>query len=140
MKKKLIFGLLVVFFSIQKTYSQEWIFVDYTDDDTCYINSKYLSKGDMKIKIWVKEESKKQVYVRKGKSKVKKTVINIEKTLFEFDCENQKYMNHYSVTYNSSGSVIKHYEPLDYQKVWHLIIPGSVGESLLNKACEIYND
>ncbi len=141
MKIKLIVGLLVVFFSVQKTYSQDWNFVcNSLDKETYYMNSSYLSKGDMTIKIWVKKLNEKQIFVKKGKSKIRKTVINEEKILWEFDCENQKEMIHYGILYNSSGSVIKQYEPLDYQKEWNIIIPGSIGESLLNKACEIYNE
>jgi hypothetical protein len=137
MKIKLIVGLLVVFFSVQKTYSQEWNFVcNSLDKETYYMNSSYLSKGDMTIKIWVKKLIEKQIFVKKGKSKIRKTVINEEKILWEFDCENQKSMIHYGILYNSSGKVIEEYEPLDYQKEWSMIIPGSIGESLLNKACE----
>ena len=140
MKTKLVFVLLVVFLSIQKTYSQDWNYVGYsTRYGHYYINSAYLSKDGQKIKIWAKREFEKQVYVKKGKSKIKKTVTNEEKILYEFDCENQRLMHHYSIIYNSDGSATQEYDPLDYQKEWSVIIPGSVGESLLNKVCELYN-
>lgn len=140
MNKKLILLVILLFASIHVSYSQEWNYIGASvSNEFFYMNSSYLSKDGQTIKIWVKKEFEKQIYVKKGKSKVRKKVMNEEKILYEFDCENQKLMIHYRIVYNSAGIAVETYDPLDYQKEWRVIIPGSVGEGLSEKACEFLN-
>lgn len=142
MKQIVILSFILYFFSINNTYSQEgWILAgtNTNSKETYYINSTYISNENQLIKVWTKTVIEKVVMVSKGKSKIKKIITSEKKVLWEFDCENQKLMLHYGITYDNLGNASKTYSPADYEKEWVVMVPGSVGEALLNKACELYN-
>ena len=142
MKYMIIISFIICFLSTNKVYSQEsWIVAAKSIDSkgTYYINSTYISNENQIIKIWIKSIIQKDLWVTKGKSKIKKKVYTENRLLYEFDCENHKTMLLYDVKYNSSGDVISAYNPEEYEKKWEISIPDTIGEILLNKVCELYN-
>jgi hypothetical protein len=125
--------------SINNLYSQEnWIEIGKSSisDETFYINSTYVSNDNNIVKVWIKTTTIKTI---KNKSKSSKKIKTDKKFLYEFDCQNNKLRILYAVYYNSSGNVIDTYNPNEYALDWEIAIPDSLGEYLLNKACELYN-
>lgn len=100
MKHMIIISFIICFLSTNKVYSQEsWIVAAKSIDSkgTYYINSTYISNENQIIKIWIKSIIQKDLWVTKGKSKIKKKVYTENRLLYEFDCENHKTMLLYDV-------------------------------------------
>ena len=126
------------------SFSQNWIEV--TKDkfgNKFYIKSSIVSKGgdlgieDSVIKIWLKKTEKK-ITDQRSKSKRKVYYNAYMLKLMEFDCKNTKSRT-LSITGYSSSGVVLGTESIDYAE-WEYIVPDSVGEILLEKVCELYNN
>ena len=138
-------SLIITLFLSFGAFSQNWI--DVTKDkfgNKYLIKSTYFSKGNdndftstpTSIKIWTKKIVLKiEDKTSKGKGKIYYNPYIIE--LSEFDCENSKSRVLSRIAYTSKGGVIMS-EDLQYSD-WNFIIPESVGETILNKVCELYN-
>ena len=76
------------------------------------------------------------IYYKNGKNH---TLLNgYAVALFEYNCDT-KQSNLLSKTYyNSKGTPVNNYKVAYYDEVWTDVIPDSVGEELLNKACELF--
>ncbi len=125
-------------------FSQNWTEVTKDKfDNKYYIKNSIVSRGgdfgndDSIIKIWTKQTSKSFTDSRSKQKKVYYNIYIIQ--LFEFDCKNSKSKLLSRTFYSSKGGVIfgNDIEPFDTD--WEMVIPESVGESLLNKVCELYN-
>lgn len=151
------FKLLQVFFVISmalvsitslttKGYCDDyWVYVTRNELFTQYYNSSSvkIDKQNKIIQVWIKV-----VYTTKGKSdyleKLKK--INLfrddyfdfkeDLTLMLYNYNEMKNYIKQITYYSASGSVI---DSLKGRNKWNDILPGSIGETTLNKLLEDYN-
>ena len=135
--------LISIFFIGQKGISQDWISVGADNEgDKWYVKSTYVSKNGFgnsqdNIKIWTKQELKKITIKKNGKTL---TYTNAKKLqLVVADCSEQKVKFITTTVYNSQGKIIDNYTIADYEQEWKDIVPDSIGESMLNKICELFN-
>ena len=131
--------LLVILFCLffSKLSAQDWAFVCTNKDgkEKYYIKSTPVSNTEGMIKVWTKSSLPKYTNKRNGK-----TYLNVEsKILYEFDCGERKMQILSIIVYNSSGDIISSYEPKEYELEWKNAVPESIGELLLDKACELFN-
>lgn len=124
--------------------TQDWIFIDSSvNSDILYIKSKYLTKrqdfeNNTIIKVWIKREAKVATIVKNGKV-IKVYNVRILQ-LKEYNCT-QRQTNIISQTvYNSQGKIIDSFQFQDYEQKWTDVIPESIGEAVLDKVCELFNE
>lgn len=60
-------------------------------------------------------------------------------SLYMYDCEKRRSKLIVGIVYDSKGAVKMSLEREHYQVDWITVIPDSVGESLLEYACNMYN-
>ncbi len=140
--KPIIFILTFLFVG-HNSISQDWVYIG-TDvkGDKIWIKSKYVSKrGDYNneniIKVWDKKKSKINTIIKNHKE-VK--VYNVEiLTLCEYDCKEKRRKLITKTIYNSKGDVIDSFTIPDYLQDWTEIVPESVGETILENVCELFN-
>lgn len=104
-----------------------------SDNKKLFLNLKYMNYeeeyGENLIKSWVKCEYK--TYRFKGVNYLKAYSL----TLTYFNCYKRQIKQQKAVYYSAGGKVLETKED-DYAS-WVDIIPDSVGENLLDKACEM---
>ena len=123
---------------------QNWIKVTITNDgDTVYINDTFVKKGgvygidDGVIRVWTKMIF--PVYDLKLNGKSKKYKNAVLKTLGEYDCNNQKTRTITHILYSSDGKVIYNGDNQENEENWTFVVPESVGETILNSICKLFN-
>ena len=142
MKSK-IFTTILLIISLN-TLAQKW--EEVTKDkfgNKYYIKTSYVSKGgqfgsdENIIKIWTKKTVNEIEDKRQNKRKIYKNAYVIE--LIEFDCRNSSTKLHSRTAYSAQGNLIiaDNIDPFDTD--WNVIIPDSVGETIINRVCELYN-
>ena len=100
---------------------------------TYYIRNTYISKNYSVIKIWAKVEYS----FKKLKGKIYK---NVEaKSLYVFNCQTKTIQCEQIAYFNSSGSTIQTSDILFYDPE-KVVAPDSIGELMLNKVCELFNN
>lgn len=141
MKNILLFLLLATNVNL---FSQNW--TEVTKDkfgNKFFIKSKIVSKGDDFgynqdiIKIWTKQIIKK-VTDQRSKSKGKVYLNAYMLQLMEYDCKNMKLRVISSTAYSANGAVFGS-EDFGSFADWEDVIPDSVGETMIEKVCELYN-
>lgn len=55
------------------------------------------------------------------------------------DCNDKKIKIITTTVYNAQGTVIDNYTYEEYEQEWIDIVPDSMGESMLDKICELFN-
>jgi hypothetical protein len=136
MKLKLL--LFIMAFSFASAVSaQDWIYVGQSakDESKYYIRSTPVANNYHK-KVWIKQTNKKITIQKNGKSVVYNDAYDL--ILYEFNCNDRQILIHSMASYSSTGTLLESYKPEEYEKEWSDVIPDSVGEMLLNKACELY--
>lgn len=118
---------------------EEWILAGYSSSsEPYYVNSTLLERDGENITIWIKSITEKKTISKKTKKTIYSNSEN--KILYEFNCSGSKLKLKYAINYNSKGEVISNYKPEEFEQEWEYVVPGSIGEILLNKACELYNN
>lgn len=128
----MIVSAIIVKPSIAQTNKPEWIYVTDTDEyDTIYVKSKYVTKDYQGIKVWTEW--------RTNTKEIDKKIYNyvVSKRLFIIDCNQQrmKMLNMYTY-YDHNKFLDSQQAPYDE---WDEAVPGSIGEVILNKVCELFN-
>lgn len=140
--KSFVIGLAFILFG-KVSLCQDWYYVGVDKDgDKWYVKSSYVKKEDdygsgENIKIWTKKELKKTTIKRKGKSLTYTNAKELQ--LILANCSDKRIKVITTTVYNSQGNVIVNYTYEDYEQEWIDIVPDSVGESVLNKICELFN-
>jgi hypothetical protein len=115
--------------------AQSWIYVTRAADDAkIYIrlNPVFLPNS---IKVWVVKTGGKIMLDKDG---VEVLPGGDTRSLVEFDCLNQKYRIYSLADLDSNGNVIDDFDLNGYNSPWYPIVPNSVYEKVLLKACELY--
>lgn len=136
--KALIIAL--TFLLIGKTsFCQDWIYVGTTQRDTTnwYVKSKFVKKEGDQIRIWTKTEIKKKEIIKDGKTSTYTDVIQL--VLMVADCKERKSKNVSTTIYDSEGKVIISLTIPDYEQEWIDVVPDTIGETVLDKICELHN-
>jgi hypothetical protein len=135
--------LLSFLFVGNKGIAQDWVLVGAdSDNNNWYIKSSYVSKDGYdgtsgNIKIWTKKELKKTSVKKNGKTL---TYTNAKELQLVFaDCNDRKIKFVTTTVYNSAGKVISSWTLADYQQEWIDVVPDSMGESMIDKICELFN-
>jgi hypothetical protein len=135
MIKKIILLLLITFLS-KAVFCQSWIYVGKSSDGNPYYMRSTSVESSLTKKVWVKHNKSKLTVKKSGRTL---TYINgYDVLLYEFNCEEKQLMLHSVISYSSKGTVVDSYRPQDYEKEWSDVVPESVGEMLLEKACELF--
>jgi hypothetical protein len=118
---------------------QDWIYVGSSiENNKFYIKSTRIYSNnsfDKIIKVWSKEVSPKIVYVKNGK----KLIINgFKLSLYEYNCSTRQSKFLKSATYSNKNVLIDSHNVESYNQVWEDVIPDTIGEMLLDKACELF--
>jgi hypothetical protein len=137
---KNIFLLIFLLISLN-SLAQKWNEVAVDKSGMKYsIKSSYLSKGgdygseEGLVKIWTKKSPVK-LHMKNGK--YYKNAYFIE--LIEFDCKNSKTKLFARIAYSLNGNVIFSDNFDSFDNDWENIVPDTVGETILNKVCELFN-
>lgn len=126
----------LTFFICSYLNGQNWIYIGKSSDGSSYYMRSTSVSNSYTKKVWVKHSSSKLTVKKNGKTY---TYVNAyEVLLYEFSCTNNQIKLHSVVTYNSKGTVVDSYNPPDYYLEWKDVVPDSVGEMLLEKACELF--
>lgn len=120
---------------VVKTETPTWILVGHDLEKTSYYIKSTMESKDFSnaYKVWVKE----LMPTFKIKTKIYKNVKIL--ILYSFYCEEKQISKEQWVLYDSNGKVITNSQPYD-TGIPENVIPDSMGESLLNKACELFNN
>jgi hypothetical protein len=86
--------------------------------------------------VWEKIVSSKTVYYNKRGEKV--TINGYKIQLKEYDCSERKIKLHTVITYNSAGKIVNNYSIEEYMQKWEDAVPETVGEMMMEKACELF--
>lgn len=113
--------------------AQTWIYVTNTTDDAkiyfC-INPEYTPTT---LKVWIKKTEGKVTYDKNG---IQVIPVGATISYVEFDCLNQKFRIHSVGNLDSDGNVIDNMELGGYKNPWFSVIPDSVYEKVIRRACE----
>jgi len=112
--------------------SQDWIIAG-KDADGVYLIKKHSQNSS---KIWSKYVSKKLKYSKNSKTLY---TSGYSMCLFDIDCADRKIDLRSSTTYSNDGRVLSSFQMEDYDVNWEEVVPESVGEMILNKACLLLN-
>jgi hypothetical protein len=142
MKKKLFVISVMALLMYTKLFSKDWVYIGKDNyGDIYYCQSTHVSKGSsfkgqFTYRVWTKKICKSS-YIIKGNKKIKVTNVT-EKALREYDCINKRTKFISTVIYNSKSEVIYSYKPSEHMTDFEDVIPDSIGESLLEKICELF--
>ena len=129
---KIIVTFLLLFMS-STSLCQSWTHIGtQANGDEYYIKKHSNEVGS--TKVWIKLISKSIEYYKKGKKYI---TSGSQLTLYDTDCSERKLDVRSIVTYNSKGVVLESHEKEDYESDWSSVVPDSVGEAFLEKACAI---
>jgi len=132
MKASLIFIALFFFIKID-TFSQSWSFIGRNTKNEVYYIRKY-STVSSSTKIWIKFVSKSVSYTKRGKTLY---INGYSISLYDTDCLGRRLNIRGITTYSASGNLVNSWSKEEYEDDWNEVIPDSVGEMFLEKACEI---
>ncbi len=135
MKKHLI-ALLFIFFIYNHASSQDWVFVGEgnQDDSKYYIRNKTVENSSTK-KAWIKRTGSKITVKKNGKTYTYRNGYQV--TLYEYDCSENKLKLCRIVSYDSKGVVVESITIKEYLREWTDVVPDSIGEMILTKACSL---
>lgn len=136
MKLKLLVIALTItslncFSQSETANTKEWIYIGSVKGDKLYVKNKYVAKSASKIKIWSRLLEN-VVYI-KGEKYVN-TTTNI---LYLVDCKENKIKVLYSIIYDSQRNIISESDVDDFNE-FQDVIPGSMGEGVVEKTCELF--
>ncbi len=122
--------------------STEWLYVGTAKDGSAtYIKSTYSNKNQVYSNnsfhnvydVWTKSNIKKGTWNGKTYRDVE------EKALYSFDCNASQLERLQQIIYDRNGNMIYSYAPASYETRWNSAAPESMGELMLNKACQLFN-
>jgi hypothetical protein len=140
---KLLNILILTLLSITAK-AQDWIFIDSSvNSDIFYVKSTYVTKrqdfeNNTIIKVWTKREAKVATIVKNGKE-IKVYNVRILQ-LKEYNCTQQQTNIISQTVYNSQGKIIDSFQFQDYEQKWNDVVPESIGQAVLDKVCELFNE
>lgn len=109
-------------------YSQDWEYLLENEDGTYYFKLRNSNS------IWLKTVSEKTVYF--NEQGVKRIIDGQTITLFRVDCDELR-LGLLSVTvYNKMGQTMQSETIKEFMIDWEYALPDSIGELIVNKACE----
>jgi clan AA aspartic protease (TIGR02281 family) len=133
-----LYALLAKELLEKKIKENVWILIgSSTKDDKWYMYNSPVSKEYSTIKLWVKADMKSLTATKNGRS-VTYTDGN-SLMLCLFNCTEKEFKILSFKNYDSKGNLISEYEDGEYE-AWKAITPGTVMETVFNKACEKYNN
>lgn len=139
---KLFIILVSVLFDGHFSIAQDWVYIGADRDSSkWFVKSSYVTKDSHinpgSIKIWTKKESKITTIKKKGKTL---TFSDAKELLLIFaDCNDRRIKFVSSALYNSSGKVVDSWTLEEYEQEWNDVFPDSIGETMLNRICELFN-
>lgn len=139
---KKLFIILFLFFLGPSSYCQNWIYAGADAQDVeWYVKSTYIKKYKLgssteKIRLWIKIEFKEKKIENNGKPLTLKNAKELQ--LIIADCTDRKIKIVTTTTYNSEGMVIDNFNPNEFEQVWDDVVPDSIGDTVLNKICELF--
>ena len=98
-----------------------------------YISKTFYSRTSEGITEWVKTE--KPHLELQGETYYNVTL----KSLYLFDCKNNRIKSLQIVVYDSNKDIIGSYKSPEAELEWSIPIPDSAGDMLLKKVCEYFN-
>lgn len=113
----------------------EWIYCGESEGDNTllYIRNNYITKNYSGIKIWTRVI----MPTKKLKGKVYKNTI--DEVLMLINCEEQTLQMLKIVTYSSTNKILDQTGDYFYKPSQN-VNPNSMGEKIVNKACELFNE
>jgi hypothetical protein len=130
---------LIIFFTNQKAFGENWIFLGYTENDV----RQYYDKDSITIlspsvkKVWRKIviPIEKKLYEKHklGISTESYSSYSYDLDIFEVDCKDRILKMLYSSEYDKKGTIIDS-KSLENPKTF-FITPGSIGEGLYKAIC-----
>ena len=116
-----------------ESIDSNWLYVGSTEEKSIFLRKNYISKNYSEIKIWVKMDYSFKTI--KGKK-----YNNVQAKLFyTFNCKTKTIQCEQFAYYNSSGSIIQKNDITFYDPE-QVVTPDSLGELMLNKVCELFNN
>lgn len=149
MKKQIIFSaILMVGISAQSAMGANWVdtfassaenkeknSLDLSTIKGYYFDYDYSHTKGYYVTAWIKADYRTPQKLNNGK------LYRQTKTLYYFDCDNKKLVNGEMIFYTSTGGLVasqKGYATTYTSDSWNKAIPDSVGDALLNSACNAY--
>lgn len=129
----IVFTIMSRNVSAQNNINPEWIFVGSGKESAYYLKTDYAIKTTTGIKVWAK--------IYKTSWEIKGVVHkNVQvRNLLIVDCQGRQTKTLKYIVYNKSNKIIDSFTFSDDNE-WEDVIPGSLGESMLEKACELFNN
>jgi hypothetical protein len=135
MKIKFILFVLFVL-SCYHSFSQDWQYAGSSQDgDKYYIRDAGNSDVGYK-KYWMKTVAKNLSYFKNSK-KIKLT-NGYSMELFEYNCSSKQVKLLSIYHYYASGKVANSFTIPFYRTEWRDVLPDSVGEMVLDRACALF--
>jgi hypothetical protein len=134
---KIKFILFVLFIlSSYHSFSQDWQFAGSSQDgEKYYIRNAGTNDVGYK-KYWMKTVAKNIIYFKNDKK------INLTNgyrmDLYEYNCSSKQNKLLSIYHYNSSNKVVNSLTIPFYRTEWRDVLPDSVGEMILDKACALF--
>lgn len=107
-----------------------WDWVGANGNSAYLIRKTYETKSDGEITVWIKVVNS-ATRIKDNTAKI----ITIENVLYGFDCVERKIKIMSYVKYSQSGKILKHVTIEEYEQKWNSVVPETIGEGLLIKAC-----
>ncbi|TVT39205.1 hypothetical protein FNT36_16225 [Hymenobacter setariae] len=140
--KTVLFRFLIIFAIILTknipANSQAWALVAKDPNGESYsMKSASNEAYTYNKKVWVRHTSPRlTTHTKDGRDAVFPNASEVK--LYSFDCNSRRLMLYQVVVYNSKGLVVNTYKEEEYERTWDEVIPDSIGEMLLNKACQLF--
>lgn len=138
MKQIIILLFIVIAPNFLIAQDDTWIEVAKSkDNQPVFMKNAVANIDDYGIQVWIKQPV---LSFKTIKGVVYKNTIM--KTLYSFNCSQNKIQTRTTIMYSSKGTVIASYKRPEYENSldYEDIIPETLGEQLLNKACELFNN
>jgi hypothetical protein len=135
MKTKFILFALFILIS-NYTFSQDWQYAGSSQSGNMYYLRDAGTSDIGYRKYWLKTVAKNLSYIKNGKNINLTNGYSME--LFEYNCSSKQIKLLSIYHYNSSGKVVYSLTIPFYRTEWTDVLPDSVGEMILDKACVLY--
>ncbi len=137
---KKIIVLLVIGFMPFISFAQDDTWIEVTKNkhkNPIYMKSTLTNIDEYGIQVWLKQDLPS---FKTTKGVVYKNVHM--KTLYSYNCIKIKMQVRSVVMYSSKGEIISSYNRPEYENSFDYedVVPETVAEALLNKACELFNN